>query len=351
MTEMERDKQLEDIKKSFRVVPIAELEERHFTIPEPIQCKFCGSLDIMKYGQRKGVQNYVCQKCGRKFTDKDAPEGMRTPADQIGAALAMFYDGMSLSVVARHLAETHNNPVNPSSVYRWIIKYTTKALNITDRLTPKVGDLWVVDETVLKIGGGNMWFWDMIDDDTRFLLSSHLSKTRQMLDVMTVMRRGWQRAGKAPKFILSDSLGVYPDGIERVFGAYSKHIQTQGFTEAINTNLIERFHSTLKTRTRVLRGLKTFDTAELILDGFLVNYNFFRPHMTLANRTPAEVAGIKSPYRNWTDVVRTQVLLVEPREYAETDDALTEARSLSKQLQGKRIVRGRKDKSSSGLFW
>ncbi len=168
---------------------------------------------------------------------------------------------------------------------------------------------WVVDETVIKVGGSNLWFWDIIDEETRFLLASHLSKGRTVLDVATVMRRAWKRTDKAPKFIISDALPAYADGIERVFGAYSKNIQSRGFTEDININLIERFHSTVKERTKVLRGFKTKETAELILDGFLIHYNFFRPHMTLRNKTPAEVAGIKAPVKNWTELVRKTGML------------------------------------------
>lgn len=291
-------------------VPMAELEAEHFTKPQPIVCKFCGSTDIMKYGIRNGVQNYICRKCGRKFTAKDSPYRMQTPTEQIGASLNMFYDGLSLSAIARHLNETYNNPVNPSTVYRWVLRYTSEAIRILEPLKPTVSDIWVVDETVVKVGGSNLWFIDIIDEGTRFLLASHLSKHRGILDVATVMRRAWIRTDKAPRFIISDSWGTYPDGIERVFGAYSKHIQSKGFTEEINTNLIERFHGTLKDRTKVLRGFKTLDTAELILDGFLINYNFFRPHMTLKNKTPAEVAGIKAPCRNWTELVRKVEMIV-----------------------------------------
>jgi putative transposase len=118
------------------------------------------------------------------------------------------------------------------------------------------------------------------------------------------MLRAQKRAKKNPHFILSDSLPAYPDGIERVFGAESLHIQMKGITSEINTNLIERFHSTIKERTKIIRGFKTYDTAELMMDGFLINYNFFRPHMSLGNSTPAEVAGIKLPVHNWTELVR-----------------------------------------------
>jgi putative transposase len=283
---------------------VAHMEREHFTEPQPIACKWCGSTDIMKYGVRKGVQNYICKACGRVFIAKDAPYHMQTPTEQIGAALNMFYDGMSVSAIANHLKETHNNPVNASTVYRWIIRYTFIANTILAPLKPNVSDIWIVDETVIKVGGRNLWFWDIIDEKTRFLLASHLSRTRTTLDAATIMRRAWQKADKAPRFIISDQLLAYIDGIELVFGAASRHIQSMGFTDEINTNIIERFHGTIKQRTKVLRAFKTKETAEQILDGFLIHYNFFRPHMSLANRTPAEVAQIKAPVTNWTDVVK-----------------------------------------------
>ncbi len=284
--------------------PEATLEMEHFTKPEPIVCKWCGSKEVMKYGIRKGVQNYICRECGRKFTEKNTPYHMQTSSEQIGAALNMYYDGLSLSDISRHFGETYLNPVNPSTVYRWIIRYTVRALDVLEPLKPAVSDTWVVDETVIKVGGSNWWFWDLIDEETRFLLSSHLSKSRTINDVIVVMQKAWDRAGKTPKWILSDGLPAYTDGIERVFGAWSNHIQVKGLTSEINTNLIERFHSTLKERTKVLRGFKTWDTAELVLSGFLINYNFFRPHMSLKDKTPAEVAKIQAPFRNWTEVVK-----------------------------------------------
>jgi len=282
----------------------AHLEKPHFTEPEPIKCKWCGSMDIVKYGIREGVQEYLCKHCGRKFTTKDAPYGMRTPTEQIGMCLTMFYNGLSFSDLARSLAETYQNPVSRSTVYRWITKYTQEAIRQLEPLKPTLSNTWVVDETVVEVLGENWWFWDVLDEGTRFLLASHLSKSRTIRDVETVMNRAHKRAGKAPHFILSDKLAAYIDGIEKVFGSESHHIQSQGMTTETNINIIERFHSTVKERTKILRGFKTMVSAELLMDGFLIHYNFFRPHMALKDKTPAEVAKIKSPYQSWTDLVR-----------------------------------------------
>ena len=168
-----------------------------------------------------------------------------------------------------------------------------------------VGRVFVADETVLKIGGKNVWFWDIIDAKTRFLLASHISRTRTIKDARTLMEKASQRAGGiAPDIILTDKLAAYLDGIELTFGADTKHIPIKGLTAMMNTNLIERFHGTLKDRTKVMRGLKSMKTAALLLDGWLVHYNFFRPHESLRGRTPAEAAGISEGDRDWMDVVR-----------------------------------------------
>ncbi len=282
----------------------AHLEEQHFTEPEPIKCKWCGSTDIQKYGIDDGIQEYICNKCKRKFSDKDAPFGMRTTVEQIRTAIALYFNGLSFGDIARRLNETFHNPVSRSTVYRWLVKYILEAINLLESLTPKVSDTWVVDETMIRVDKGNLWFWDVIDEDTRFLLASHLSETRGINDVKTVMHRAQKRAKVSPRFIISDSLGVYPDGIEQIFGAEAKHIRMKGITHEININLIERFHSTIKERTNIVRGFKSYDTAELMMDGFLMHYNFFRPHMSLSNQTPAEVAGIKLPIKTWSDLVR-----------------------------------------------
>jgi len=85
--------------------------------------------------------------------------------------------------------------------------------------------------------------------------------------------------------------------IELVFGADTKHVQSTPFVVYTDsTNIIERFHGTLKDRTQVMRDLKKPETA--IVEGFLVFYNYFRPHESLKDKTPAEVAKISFPFKN-----------------------------------------------------
>ena len=82
------------------------------------------------------------------------------------------------------------------------------------------------------------------------------------------------------------------------------HIRSRPFAVENNTQLIERFHETLKQRTKVMRGLKNMESAHDFISGWLVHYNYIRPHTSLDDKTPAEVAGINYPYKNWADITR-----------------------------------------------
>ena len=103
--------------------------------------------------------------------------------------------------------------------------------------------------------------------------------------------------------LYTDKLWAYLDGIELTFGADTKHRQGSPFDVENNNNLIERFHGTLKARTKIMRGLKDITTAKLFTQGWLLYYNYLRPHESLRGKTPAQVAGVKYPYRNWQDIV------------------------------------------------
>ncbi len=283
-----------------------------------VTCKYCGGHNVIKYGTFRGRQRFWCKDCKRKFADNDALPEMQTPADQIGTAIGMYYEGQSLNSVCRLLTLIYSSYPSDSTIYRWLVKFTKQAVKEARDYKPDVGDIWIADETALNIGRSHrVWFWDIIDTRTRFLLASHISRTRSTKDAQKLMELASERAGKIPKTIITDKLSAYLDGIELTFGADTKHIQSKPFTVENNTNLIERFHGTLKDRTKIMRGLKDIRSARIIADGWLLHYNFLRPHESLNGKTPAEVAGVKYPYRNWKDIVARREIIT-PKQVSAT---------------------------------
>jgi transposase-like protein len=274
---------------------------------DKLTCKNCGSTAVVKFGTYKGVQRYWCKSCQRKFKGDNALFHMKVSADHISSALSMYYAGMSISDIRNHLKQEHGYYPPKSVVYQWVDKYTDLAIKRFRDYKPKVGDTWIADETVLEVDGQNVWFWDIIDTKTRYLLASRVSFTRTAHDAQILMESASKRAGKTPKVVITDKLYAYLDGIELAFGADTEHRQGRPFALEDNTNLIERFHGTLKERIKVMRGLQNVDTAIQFTDGFLVYYNYFRPHETLHGKTPAEVAKIDYTVKNWADLSRLPV--------------------------------------------
>jgi len=134
-------------------------------------------------------------------------------------------------------------------------------------------------------------------------LASHISETRTIEDALTLMQKAALKAGKPPRKIITDKLAAYLDGIELAFGADTKHIQSKPFTVVDSTNIIERFHGTLKARTKVIKSFKNMETAKLLTDAWLVHYNFFKEHEYLDNVSPAQKMGIKVPFKDWAEVL------------------------------------------------
>ncbi len=277
---------------------------------QTITCKDCGSTAVVKFGTYKGVQRYWCKTCQRKFKADTGTFHGKVPAQYVSSALSMYYSGMSVNDIRTTLKQEHNYSPSNSVMYKWIEKYTSLARKQFQNYHPQVGDTWVADETMLDVDGEyKVWFYDIIDKDTRFLLASRVALSRTTNDAQQLMEDAKKRAGKSPKQILTDSNYSYLDGIEKTFGSDTEHVQTTPFNKDENnsTSEIERFHGTLKDRTKVFRSFRDIDTLIEFTDGWLVYYNYFRPHESLEGKTPAEVAHVQYSIKNWADLTRVPV--------------------------------------------
>ena len=337
-----------------------------------IICKYCQSKNVRKYGKYGNTQYYYCNVCERKFTPNASLFGMKTPANQVSAALDMYYKGLSLNEIREHLQSEYQNTPSSSTVFQWVEKYTDKAVEECSKHQPKVGDTWVADETYVRVDRHSKattenpyskskkakWviFWDIIDARTRFLLASHITSTRDKKDAQALMEKATRHAGKTPKVVVTDKLAAYLDGIELTFGADTEHRQGSPFRIANDNNLIERLHGTIKERTKVMRGLRTPETAKRFLDGWAVYYNYMKPHESLDSKTPAEAAKCDYAFRDWVDFIRlidphVRVLVTPARVEVIPETPAVKFRTPTRRLRRKRTLgqgRGKQAEASLG---
>ena len=74
---------------------------------------------------------------------------------------------------------------------------------------------------MIQCEGRNIWFWEMIDEDTKFLVASHVSGTRTLEDTIAIFKKGLDQSKKRPKKVCVDGSHVYGTAFNKVF--YSRY--------------------------------------------------------------------------------------------------------------------------------
>lgn len=275
------------------------------TITKTINCPACGSAHVVKTGKQGEHQRYLCRGCDKVFRAPGIAPGHRVPSEHMGMAIRMFYSGMSYKQIAETMRDALDIPEpSKATLYEWVRDYTDRAHEELSKpeYRAKTGKKWVADEMFVKVGGKTMYHWNVMDVKTRFVLASYLSENRDLEAAETVMEMASEAAQTHPTVIKTDGLGSYPGAISLVFPK-TKHVVSKGIRAEINNNLSERLQGTYRDREKTLRGMDSRETGQRYLNGFTLTYNFFREHESLNDRTPAEVAKVKAPYRDWADVV------------------------------------------------
>jgi len=261
-------------------------------------CKYCGSSKVVKNGKVKGKQQYLCKTCKHQFIDGSNFPKMRTKSKIISISLDWYFEGFSVRKIQNQIAKVFEVSVSQVTIWKWITKYSNLVKNYVMTLKPQLSGFWHEDETVIPCEGQNIWFWEMIDEDTKFLVASHVSETRTLEDTIAIFKKALQQSKVRPKAVFVDGSHVYHRAFNKVFYTLKKAtrpelVQRVGVRTRETNNMVERLHGTLKDRTKPMRGFKDFDSTKAILEGYTVHYNFVRLHQSLKGKTPAQASGLE----------------------------------------------------------
>ena len=75
-------------------------------------------------------------------------------------------------------------------------------------------------------------------------------------------------------------------------------LESRNIRDKSNNDMVERLHGTIRQRNKVMRGLDDEATAQTMMDGSQVYYNFLRPRMALNGKTSTQKAKLVSDTEN-----------------------------------------------------
>ena len=288
-----------------------------------IVCQKCSNTNYKKFGMRYNkksgdMQRYLCKDCGYRFIVNPAFENCKASSKIITAALDLYFKGVSLRKVADHLKQFYSFEINCSSICRWIKKFTRTVQPYVDSLVPtQMSGVYQVDEMMLHVRKENndirmnldnkdnrthkqfddhySWLWNLMDSTTRFWICSKISQRRDIQASVELLQDMKKRA-PLPKALVHDGLRTYDEAYQReLFTLKNPRIQnvrSKGSSHQGLNSKVERLNGTTRDRETVMRGLDNAKSTQELVDAMRIHYNYIRPHQSLGNQTPAELAGI-----------------------------------------------------------
>ena len=95
--------------------------------------------------------------------------------------------------------------VSYETVRRWIAKFGPQIARNLRRRQARPGDIWYLDEVVVKCAGEKFWLWRAVDQHGT-VLEEILQKRRDKRAAKRVLVALMKRYGFAPKRIITDKL-------------------------------------------------------------------------------------------------------------------------------------------------
>jgi len=276
------------------------------SISNEIVCQKCKSSNIVKNGKRHNesgtIQRYLCHDCKYRFIVNIGFEHSRKNPKIICASIDLFMKGCSLRKVADHINDFYGVKIDNTSVLRWIQRFSDIVSPFVNNLIPPhLSGILHVDEMLIHVrrenqaAGHYQWLWNLMDNTTRFWISSIVSQRREVTDARKVYQDAKLKTG-TPKAIIHDGLQSYNEAFNKEYFTNTnprvKNIRSVSVRNEGLNSVVEKLNQHARTREKVMHGMNTKESAQKIIEAMRIHYNFCRVHSTL-EMTPSEAAGIK----------------------------------------------------------
>ena len=136
-----------------------------------------------------------------------------------------------------------------------------------------------MDETYVKIHGVWRYVYRAVDQYGQ-VIDVLISTRRDSATARRFFQRALSTLKVTPVEVITDAVPIYPAVLEELVPAAWHHVERHA------NNPIEADHSHLKHRLRPMRGLRTDQTAQVIIAGHAFMQNLRREHYEIALDVP-----------------------------------------------------------------
>jgi transposase-like protein len=205
---------------------------------------------------------YACTACQRRQTAHSASafHGYRFPEEVIALSVRWYLRyRLSYADTAELLAERGVH-VDPATIFAWVQQFTPLYKDAARRYRHKVGKVWHVDETYVRMAGQWVYAYRAVDERGQ-VVDVYVSPTRDTAAATAFFTRALTETEGRPHTVTTDKAAAYPPALRAVLP------EADHLTGKICQQGIERDHQHLKGRTRPMRGFQTLRCAQVVCSG------------------------------------------------------------------------------------
>ena len=265
-------------------------------VTQKLSCPYCHSEDTIGYGKRKTEsgqkQRYKCNGCKRAFIEEKDFQRYKGHGKITTLILDLYFKGISLRGINDHLKQFYNLSLDHSNILRRIQKFIGVLHNYVKTLKPEVANIWHHDEMKIQAGGKWKWLWNIMDEQTKFLITTQVSTKAKVRESRRFFAEAREQTDKQPAFLITDGRHPLTSSIHKEMPE-TAHVRLVTLTDKrTNNQNIERLNGTVRDRIKPMRGFDNEASADLMTSAFRNYYNFIKPHSSIGGLTPAAKAGI-----------------------------------------------------------
>ena len=268
-----------------------------------VMCPDCGaSLDDSSIRRFRRMQLLQCPECRHWNINPEVGGSLDTKDKAIGAVIQANLEGTAGRSMNEEMERlTPEIKAIQQNVPRWIHRYIPPAAAVMKKMwTPTSSPTWEIDAIPLQVRRKTWWFWSITDQMTQYILATGRTGTERMDDAL--MDQAELISGEMPAaIILGHPNAEKISGLIRYVNQKTDIMSYQKGEENPDSSMV-RFREAIQQRFKASVGKMSIESADVVLNQLSLSINLFE-ECPDTGTTPAENAGLKSPYRDWTDLV------------------------------------------------